>query len=181
MLTALLFGLVASSALVIGAVAGAYWRPPRFLLAAALAFASGSLITALAFDLFEEAFNTGGAWPSALGLVAGAAAFVVANTLLDRRIARAGSEVSAFALLAGVTLEGIPENMALGVSLLEVASEPGAAIALLVAIFASNLPEALGGGVGMRSQGRSRTFVIGVWAATGVLLAAAVVVGNAVL
>jgi ZIP family zinc transporter len=54
---------------------------PRFLLAAALAFASGSLITALAFDLFEEAFNTGGAWPSTLGLVAGAAAFVVANTL----------------------------------------------------------------------------------------------------
>jgi zinc transporter, ZIP family len=46
-----------------------------------LAFASGSLITALAFDLFEEAFNTGGAWPSTLGLVAGAAAFVVANTL----------------------------------------------------------------------------------------------------
>lgn len=146
MLTALLFGLVALSALVIGAVAGAYWRPPRFLLAAALAFASGSLITALAFDLFEEAFNTGGAWPSALGLVAGATAFVVANTLLDRHIARAGSEVSAFALLAGVTLDGIPENMALGVSLLEVASEPGAAIALLVAIFASNLPEALGGG-----------------------------------
>ena len=73
-------------------------------------------------------------------------AFVIANTLLDRRIARAGSEVSAFALLAGVTLEGIPENMALGVSLLEVASESGAAIALLVAIFASNLPEDLGGG-----------------------------------
>jgi len=144
-LTALLFGLVASSALTIGAVAGAYWRPPRFLLAAALAFASGSLITALAFDLFEEAYRTGGAWPSALGLVAGAAAFVVANTLLDRRIARAGSGVSAFALLAGVTLDGIPENMALGVSLLEVASEPGAATTLLVAIFASNLPEALEG------------------------------------
>ena len=80
-----------------------------------------------------------------------------------------------------MTLAGIPENMALGVSLLEVASEPGAAIALLVAIFASNLPEALGGGGGMRNQGRSRTFVIGVWAATGVLLAAAVVVSNAVL
>ena len=61
MLTALLFGLVASSALVIGAVVGASWRLPRFLLAAALAFASGSLITVLAFDLFEEAFNTGGA------------------------------------------------------------------------------------------------------------------------
>jgi zinc transporter ZupT len=58
MLSALLFGVVASSALVIGAVAGAYWRPPRFLLASALAFASGSLITALAYDLFEESFNS---------------------------------------------------------------------------------------------------------------------------
>ena len=41
-------------ALVIGAVAGAYWTPPRLLLASALAFASGALITALAFDLFQE-------------------------------------------------------------------------------------------------------------------------------
>jgi zinc transporter, ZIP family len=66
-LTALLFGLAASSALVIGAVAGAYWRPPKPLLAAALAFASGALITALAFDLFQESFKRGGAWLSAGG------------------------------------------------------------------------------------------------------------------
>ena len=81
MLSALLFGMIASSALVVGGLVGAYLRPPERLVAVALAFASGSLITALAFDLFEDAFNTGGAWPSTLGLVAGAAAFVVANTL----------------------------------------------------------------------------------------------------
>ena len=61
MLEALLFGSIASSAPVIGGVAGAFWRPPRYLVAVALAFASGALITALAFDLFEESFNTGGA------------------------------------------------------------------------------------------------------------------------
>jgi zinc transporter, ZIP family len=61
-LTAALFGLAASSALVIGAVVGVYWRPPKPLLAAALAFASGALITALAFDLFQESFKRGGAW-----------------------------------------------------------------------------------------------------------------------
>ncbi len=61
MLIALVFGLIASSALVVGAVAGAYWRPPRFLLASALAFASGSLISTLAFELFEESFESGGA------------------------------------------------------------------------------------------------------------------------
>jgi zinc transporter, ZIP family len=70
-LSAFIFGLVASSALVIGAGTGAYWTPPRPLLAAALAFASGALITALAFDLFQESFNHGGAWPSSIGLLPG--------------------------------------------------------------------------------------------------------------
>ena len=83
---------------------------------------------------------------------------------------------SAFALLAAVTLDGIPENMALGVSLLETSGT--GALALLFAIFASTLPEALGGAVGMRQQGRSRGFAIGVWSATAVVLAAAVVLGN---
>ena len=179
MLNALLFGLAASSALVIGAVAGAYWSPPRHLLAAALAFASGALMSALAFDLFEESFRASGAWLSGIGLLGGAVTFVGADVLLDRYIAGGGSSVSAFALLAAVTLDGIPENIALGVSLLEVSGS--GALALFVAIFASNLPEALGGAVGMREQGRSKVFVIGVWAATAVLLAAAVVIGNGVL
>jgi ZIP family zinc transporter len=177
MLTALLFGLAASSALVIGGVAGAFWRPPRALVAAALAFASGALITALAFDLFEESFKAGGVWFSGIGLLAGAASFVAADELLDRYIERAGSGVSGFAILAAVTLDGIPENMALGVTLLEGTGS----VVLLVAIFASNLPEALGGAVGMRNEGRSEGFVILVWAVTALLLASSVVVGNAVL
>jgi ZIP family zinc transporter len=175
-LSAFIFGLVASSALVIGAVAGAYWTPPKPLLAAALAFASGALITALAFDLFEESFRHGGAWLSSIGLLLGAATFVIADASLDRYIGGAGGGVSAFALLAGVTLDGIPENMALGVSLLETSG--GGALTLLVAIFLSNLPEALGGAVGMRQQGRSRSFAIGVWSVTAVVLAVAVVLGN---
>jgi ZIP family zinc transporter len=178
-LNVILFGWAASSALVIGAVAGAYWTPPKVLLASALAFASGALITALAFDLFQESFERG-AWLSAIGLVGGAMTFVVADALLDRYIAEGGSNVmapnSAFALLAAVTLDGIPENMALGVSLLETSGT--GALALLFAIFASNLPEALGGAVGMRQQGRSRGFAIGVWSATAVVLAATVVLGN---
>jgi zinc transporter, ZIP family len=92
-LSALLFGFVASSALVIGAVAGAYWTPPRLVLASALAFASGALITALAFDLFQESFERG-AWLSAIGLLAGAATFVAADELLDRYIQGAGRAAS---------------------------------------------------------------------------------------
>lgn len=171
MLTALLVGLAASSALVIGAVAGTFWRPPQRLVAIALAFASGALITALAFDLFEEAFKAGGPWVAGGGLLVGAAAFVIADELLDRY---GGS--SGFALLAGVTLDGVPENLALGVGL--IGSYLSGILALLVGIFASNLPEALGGAVDMRNGGRSRGFVVAIWTATAVLLTVAVVVGN---
>ena len=76
------------------------------------------MIAALATDLFAESFETGGAFFSGIGLLTGAAAFVVADTLLDRYIEGAGSNVSGFALLAAVILDGIPENMALGVTLL---------------------------------------------------------------
>ena len=179
MLSAFVFGLVASSALVIGAVVGAHWTPPRRLLASTLAFASGALITALAFDLFQESFERGGAWISSVGLLLGAAAFVVADEALDLYIRGARSGVPAFALLAAVTLDGIPENMALGVSLLETST--GGTLTLLVAIFLSNLPESLGGAVGMRQQGRSTRFAIGVWSATALILAVAVVLGNVAL
>jgi zinc transporter, ZIP family len=107
-------------------------------------------------------------------VIGGAAAFVAADELLDRHIE---GGVSGFAILAAVTLDGIPENMALGVTLLEGTGS----LVLLVAIFASNLPEALGGAVGMRDQGRSGGFVILVWTVAALLLAASVVAGSAAL
>jgi zinc transporter, ZIP family len=184
-LTAVLFGLAASSALVIGAVIGARWEPPKRLTGVLLAFASGALISALAFELFEEAFTLGGAVRSGLGLLAGAAAFVVADTALDRYISgrsdpeerevvQAGSRRGVgLALLAAVTLDGVPENLALGVSLVE-----GASLALLVAIFFSNLPESLVGAVAMRQGGQSARTVLLTWTVCALLLAAAVVLGR---
>ena len=77
---ALLFGLIGSSALVVGGVLGAYWRPPQRVSGVLLAFASGSLISALCFELFPEAYELGGAWRAGLGLLAGGTAFVLANT-----------------------------------------------------------------------------------------------------
>lgn len=179
-----------------------------------LAFASGTLLSALAFELFPEAVELGGLWPAGLGLLAGGLTFVVVNTWLDSRVARqvgdpqlmpavpddvaeelSGAEaqqtervedaaargrarggVVGFALLAAVTLDGVPENLALGVSLLS----GGGSIVLLVAIFTSNFPEALVGAVAMRSGGRSPLFAIAIWTGAALLLTAAVVVGRGV-
>lgn len=77
------------------------------------------------------------------------------------------------ALLAAVTLDGVPENIALGVSL----GEGTGGLALLAAIFVSNFPEALVGAASMRSQGRSSGAILGLWSVCSVLLVAAVVLG----
>ena len=189
-----MFGAAASSALVLGGIAGCWWRPPKKITGIFLAFASGTLIAALAFELFPEAVALGGLGRAAGGLGLGALVFVVVNALLDKRVAPVAGEGAlegekddrthvvkeasrrgvGLALLASVTLDGIPENLALGVSLTTDAS-----ITLLAAIFASNFPEALVGAIAMRTGGRKRRFVIGLWSATALLLALVVVVGRA--
>ncbi|UZX02060.1 zinc permease [Arthrobacter sp. CDRTa11] len=205
MMMSLLFGVIASSALLVGAFVGVRFELPKRLLAILLSFAAGSLITALAFELFEDAYEQGGIVRAAIGLMVGAIVFTVLSSLLDRW-AQPGPEAAAtpadefqgsakldtdaaatelpataastrgaagMALLAAVTLDGVPENIALGVAL----GEGTGGLALLAAIFVSNLPEALVGAASMRSQGRSTASIIGLWLACAVLLVAAVVIG----
>jgi zinc transporter, ZIP family len=210
---ALLIGAIGSSALVIGGTLGAYWRPPMRWTGVLLAFASGTLLSALAFEMFPDAVERGGLLPAGLGLLAGSLTFVVINTWLDSRVSRSAGEPAeipampddaaeelsgaeaeqterlkeaarggkplaiGLALVAAVTLDGVPENLALGVSM-ETQAGDGFSLALLVAIFCSNLPESLAGAVAMRRGGRSRAFPISIWSATAVLLTFAVVAGR---
>ena len=80
----LLFGVVASSALIVGALIGVRFELPKRLLAILLSFAAGALITALSFELFEDAYQRGGIVRAALGLLAGAVVFTALSALLDR-------------------------------------------------------------------------------------------------
>jgi len=169
-LKTVLFAAGASLPLLAGGALGAYWRPPKRLVAFALAFATGALIAAVSFELFQDSYEQGGLLRAGLAFAAGAAVFVGVDTLLDRW---SGENPTGLALLAAVTLDGVPENTALGVSLTSAGS-----VALLVAVFVSNFPEALSGAVSMRERGRSRAAVIGLWGAATVLLAAAVVLGR---
>ena len=202
-----LFGAVASSALIIGALVGVRFELPKRLLAMVPAFAAGALITALTFELFEDSYERGGIWLAAIGLAAGAIVFTVFSALLDRWAQPADTSKPAdeyqgspkldtdaasedrssstatkkgaagLALLAAVTLDGVPENLALGISL----EEGSGSLALLAAIFVSNLPEALVGASSMKEQGRSSKQVIGLWSMCAVLLTVAVVAGAGLL
>lgn len=171
--TAVLFAVLASSALPLGALLGV-WRPPaRRVTAALLAFASGALVTAVAFELFEDAFHQN-AWSAGVAFAVGASTFVLVDTWLDRRWARrsAAGGAAGLALLAAVTLDGIPENLAMGVALIG-SSDP----TLLVAIFAANLPEAIVGSEKMREAGLDARGVLLTWCVAALLLGVAVVAG----
>lgn len=174
---AILFAAIASAALPLGALIAVWRPPPPAATSALLGFASGALITAVAFELFEKAFEHGGAWRAGIAFFAGATAFVLVDSWLERRTSHREARGGAIglALLAGVTLDGVPENLAMGVSLLE-----GSAVTLLVAIFASNLPEAVVGAQKMRER-YGREDVVLIWTATAMLLALAAIVGYAAL
>jgi zinc transporter, ZIP family len=167
-----LWGLLSGSALVIGAMIGYGTRVPQRAVAAIMAFGSGVLISALSFELMDEAYKRGGFTSAAIGFLGGAALFTMANVWLSRRGAkhrkRSGkqqpSEQSAsgsgLALAMGALLDGIPESIVIGVSLIHGGTVGWVTV---VAIFLSNLPEGLSSAAGMKKAGRSKGYVFGVW------------------
>src|SRR5689334_12729518 len=80
-----LWGLLGGSALVLGAVIGYCVALPPRVIAGVMAFGSGVLISALSFDLMEEAYETGGFDSTASGFLAGAAVYTIANIVISRR------------------------------------------------------------------------------------------------
>jgi ZIP family zinc transporter len=169
-----LWGLAAGGTLVVGAAIAWFVRVPRVLVAAVMAFGSGVLISALAFELVDEAERSGGLTATVAGLVAGAVVYVAANVALSRRGAarrKASGEEQASeqeqsgsgaAIAIGALLDGVPESVVLGLSLL---GGGGVGVPVLAAIAISNLPEGLSSAAGMKANGRSARYVFGVWTA----------------
>lgn len=176
-----LWGLVAGGALVIGAAIAWFVHVPRRVVASIMAFGAGVLISALSFDLVDEAEASGGLRATALGFLAGALVYVAANLLLARRGARhrkrSGDEQSSeqeqegsgAAIAIGALLDGVPESVVLGLSLV---GGGGVGVPVLAAIFISNLPEGLSSAAGMKRAGRSARYVFGVWC--GIALASGI-------
>jgi ZIP family zinc transporter len=147
------------------------------------------LISALAFELMDEAYHKGGFAPVVIGFAAGALAYSLATAALARRGAHhrkrsghkqpteADSPGSGTAIAVGALLDGIPESIAIGLSMV---GGHGVSMAAVVAIFLSNLPEGLSSSVGMKRAGRSRGYVFGLWGAITVASGLASLVGFAV-
>ncbi|HLP26423.1 MAG TPA: ZIP family zinc transporter [Acidobacteriota bacterium] len=183
------WGLLGGSSLLLGALVGYRARIPPRWIAGVMAFGSGVLISALAFELMDEAFRRGGLGSAATGLLGGAAAFTAATWWLNRRGARHRKRShgqpserqdagSGWAIAAGALLDGIPESLVLGVSMLESGKISAAA---WVAVFISNVPEGLASAAGMRKAGRKAGYVFSLWGGICVISGIASALGNALL
>jgi ZIP family zinc transporter len=189
-----LWGLVAGSALLVGAAVGYGLRVPQKVIATVMAFGAGVLLSAVSFELVGEAYDQGGLAPAAIGTLAGAVAYTAGNVWLARRGARhrkrSGHRTdqaqpsedqqsgSGLALAFGALLDGIPESAVIGVSLLD-----GGAVSLVTvaAVFISNVPEGLSSSAGMKKAGRGTAYVFGVWGAIAAASTLSAVLGYTVV
>lgn len=167
--------LVVSGALIIGALWGLYGRLPSWLEGNLLALAGGALMISVVIELIQPAVTDSGVWVTAAFTMLGAVVFASVDYLLDEKLNADGGS----GLLAAITLDGIPENLALGVAL--ISGNVMQVAALAGSILLSNLPEAAGGAKEMRRNGASNKKVLMLWIGAAILLSLAAILGKVLL
>jgi zinc transporter, ZIP family len=182
MIAAFAWGALAASSLILGGALALRLPISGRVLGLVMGFGAGVLISAVAYELVEEAFSTadGGAWVAA-GLFAGAFTFFAGDELIGRlgggdRKSMGGEqqEGTALAIVLGIVLDGIPESAVIGLTLLEGGS---VSVAMLAAVFLSNLPEAVAATSGLAIAGWVGKRILGLWLLVALVSAVASLAG----
>ncbi|HWS87688.1 MAG TPA: hypothetical protein VN282_12030 [Pyrinomonadaceae bacterium] len=186
------WGLLSASGLLIGAAGGFYTSLRHTVIARVMTFAAGVLLAVVAVDLVINARGSASLHWTVMGLLGGAAVFSSVNWLLSRRGARHRKRCgecmeqpsegeqpgSGLAIAAGTFLDGVPEGVVLGLSVLYQGA-PG--LGTVAAFFLANIPEALSSSAGMRRAGRSARYVFSVWVGIALMIGLAAAVAGLAL
>jgi zinc transporter, ZIP family len=185
MAQAAFWGFIGGAALLLGAAVGLKARTTQRTIGLVMGFGAGVLISALAFELTDEAYRRGGVDAVAIGLALGATSFFAGDWVIDHRGGdhrkRSGGQQSggsAMAIVLGALMDGIPESVAIGVSLL---GGGGVGAPVVAAVFLSNVPESLSAATGLRKAGHSSRWILGLWLAVTVVSAIAAALGYGLL
>ena len=179
------WGVVAGSSLLLGGLIALRFKISERLLGLVMAFGAGVLISAVAYELVREAFDTsGGEGGVALGLFAGALAFYAGDAAIARmggsgRKSIGGQAAGApLAIVLGIVLDGVPETAVIGLSLLD---GHGVSVAVIAAVFLSNLPESIAATAGLAKSGWEPRRILGLWVLVIAVCALAALAGYALL
>jgi ZIP family zinc transporter len=184
-LGAFAWGFAAAATLIAGGAYALRRRVGDRALGIVMAFGSGVLVSSVAYELVGEAFDTHhGNGAVAGGLFAGSAVFFLGDTLIDRMggdkrkdSGGAQAEGSPLAIVLGTVLDGIPESIVLGLTIVVGGS---VSAAFLVAVALSNVPEAVAATSGLVRSGWSGSRVLGLWTLVSLVSGLAALVGFAV-
>jgi ZIP family zinc transporter len=144
-----------------------------------IGFGGGALVSAVAYDLFAEAVRVSATGVSvAAGFVGGALAFYVGDEIIDRMPGAGQPGAGGLPILFGAVLDGIPESIVLGLTLV---GGGAPSIAVLVAIFVSNVPESIAASTTMRVAGRSQAWIVGIWTIVALASGVAAAIGYSLL
>jgi zinc transporter, ZIP family len=179
------YGAIAASSLIIGALIALVRTVPKRQLGLIMAFGSGVLISSVAYELVEEAVAIGGQIPLAAGLALGSVVFFLGDRLIDGLGGQGMGSVngpespgSGLAIVLGAALDGVPESIVLG---LTIASGGETGLAFFAAVFLSNLPEGIAGTAGLQKGGWDRWRIIRLWSIVVIASAIASLVGATLL
>lgn len=164
-----------SGALVLGAAWGIFGRLHKRTEGFLIALAGGALLLSVVSELIEPSIDKSSVFTAMGGVAAGAVVFALIDYWIDEK----WGPNSGGGLLAAITLDGVPENLALGIAL--IGATPAQTAALAGSIFLSNLPEAAGSARQMAEQDRSKWAILGLWTATAALLSLTAIAGNLML
>jgi ZIP family zinc transporter len=162
------WGALAASSLVVGAAVALRFSVGLRTIGLVMGFGSGVLLSAVSFDLIEEALHkASGHGATLIGIFAGCGVFFVGDLLIDRaggarRKSAVGREAdeSPLAIVLGTVLDGVPESLVIGLTIYE-SGAVGAAF--LVAVFISNVAEAISSTVGLRASGWRPRRILVMW------------------
>ncbi len=182
MLNAFLWGLLATSSLILGGIIASRFSLSKKTIGIIMGFGAGTLISAISYELIFEAVKIarGSGFP-AFGFFTGAFTFFFADMLIGKfgasnrlDVEASGSSKLIVPMVLAIILDGIPESIVIGLGLFKGGA---VSLAMLVAVFVSNLPEAIAGSTGMKASGWSGKKVIFLWLFIALFCALSTVAG----
>jgi len=155
------WALLGASSLLLGALVAFAVPIPRKVLGFILAFGAGVLISAVAYELVEEAVTTAAdSYAVAIGFPLGALVFFLGDVAIDLRLKGSSGAGGGLGIVLGAVLDGIPESVVIGASVL---TGETASVAVIVAVFLSNIPESISASSDLLRGGWSRGRVLLLW------------------